>query len=139
MNKKIITIVVGVVLIGASFYGGMVYGQSKSSATAQGFRAGNFAGNVNGARAGARAGAGAAGGEILSKDATGVTIKLQNGSTKIVLISGSTPIMKTVLGASTDLKIGEQINAVGTANSDGSITAESIQIRQATSTRPLGQ
>lgn len=139
MNKKIMMIVVAVVLVGVGFYGGMLYGQSKIPATNQGFRTGNFSGGPNGMRGAGRAGGGTAFGQILSIDTTGVTVKLQDGSSKIILISGSTPIMKEVSGTSTDLVVGKQISVRGTANTDGSITANSVQLLTATTTRPIGQ
>ena len=141
MNNKTKMIAVSVVLLVAGFLGGMFYGQSKTPTNQQGLRGANFQMNQNGARGTARGGAGGGftSGEILSKDTNGVTIKMQNGSTKIVLLSASTPVMKTVSGSLNDLVIGEQISANGTANADGSISAQTIQIRPATTTRPFGQ
>ncbi|MFZ2621348.1 MAG: hypothetical protein WAX85_00075 [Minisyncoccia bacterium] len=133
-NNKIKIIAGGVILAGLSFYGGMKYDQSKVNSLAQSFRSGNFAGQA--ANRGVRGGAGGVvAGDILSKDANGVTVKDRDGSSKIVLISGSTSILKTVSGSSSDLDVGKMITVMGTANSDGSVTAESIQIRQATTTR----
>jgi hypothetical protein len=79
-------------------------------------------------------GGGITGGEIISKNTTGVTIQLQAGGSKIILISNSTPVTKTISGTLDDLVIGKQISVTGTTNADSSITATSIQIRQATTT-----
>ncbi len=141
MNKNIINIVIAVIMAGgASFYAGMHYAQSKTVTSAnfanmtpeerQALR-GQF-GGMGGGR-GMRGG-GNAGGEILSKDATSITIKLRDGSgSKIVFLSGTTPVMKTASGTPADLIVGAEVNAMGTANPDGSITAQSVQIR------PMGQ
>ncbi len=131
MNKKIITGIIGVVILGGTFYGGMVYGKSSTPSRGQ-FAGGQFAPNANGTRGtGARMGmnGGFTAGEIISKDATSVTIKMQDGSTKIVLVATSTQVMKSSVGSQNDLITGANITITGTANSDGSVTAQSVQIR----------
>src|SRR3989344_2798415 len=142
MNTKIIVGVVGAVVIaGVAFYGGIVYGKSSAPVRGQ-FANGQFIGGPKGAGGGTgmRGGANGGGltaGEIISKDATSITIKMQDGSTKIVLVSDSTQIMKTSAGSSGDLSVGTTVAVTGTANSDGSITGQSVQIRPAGSV-PLG-
>lgn len=138
MSKNTTTIIIGMVLIIAAFFGGMFYGQSKTPTVNQGARNGNFLANGGGMRNG-RTGGGFSGGQIISKDTTGVTIKAQNGNSEIVLISNSTPVLKFVAGSLNDLSVGQDITVTGTPNSDGSITAQSIQIRPATTTRPINQ
>jgi hypothetical protein len=73
-------------------------------------------------------GAGFTAGSIISKDATSITVKLQDGSTKLILYSGSTTIGQFTTGSANDLTAGKDITVTGTANSDGSITATRIQI-----------
>jgi hypothetical protein len=135
MNNKIIISIVGLVLIAISFYGGIKYNQNQPTSAFQ--ARGNFTGGQRGNRNGLN-GSGFVNGEILSKDATSITIKIggSTGGSKIVLVSPSTDVMKTILGSLGDLSVGTQITAMGTANSDGSITAHTIQIRPATTTRP---
>ena len=67
-------------------------------------------------------------GEIISSDETSVTIKLQDGSSKIVLLSDSTSINKAESGSKEDLKEGEKVLVLGNSNSDGSVSAQSIQL-----------
>ena len=67
-------------------------------------------------------------GEILSMDATTITIKMQDGSSKIVLLSDKTVFNKSTEGSKADLRTGTRIAASGTDNSDGSVTASTVQI-----------
>ena len=132
MNNKVIAGVIGVfVIAGGAFYGGMAYGKINVPT-----RAGNgqFVASVNGVRAsGMRGGAngGFTAGEIISKDSTSITIKMQDGSTKIVLVATSTEIMKSSAGSFNDLSVGASVTINGAANSDGSVTAQNVQIRPA--------
>jgi hypothetical protein len=79
-------------------------------------------------------------GQVLSKDANGITVQLMNNvpggnstststGSKIVIISGSTAISKYDAGTSADLAVGQQVVVTGTDNSDGSVTAQNVQIR----------
>lgn len=132
MNKNIIIGGVAVVvLIGGAFYGGIAYAAYTTPARGQ-FTADQF-GGMRGTRNGM---GGFTAGQILSKDAQGVTIKMQDGSTKIVFISANTQITKSVSGTSADLAPDTNITVSGSTNSDGSLTAQMIQIRPATTTRP---
>ncbi len=130
MKNNIIVIVVGVAIVvgGGGFYAGMKYGQSKtaSSLTAR-FQQGGF--GQAGRTGGRQNGAGVTAGEILSKDATSITIKMRDGGSKIVFLSEGTQVMKAATGSTSDLMIGAQVTAMGTANPDGSVTAQSVQIR----------
>jgi len=133
MNKntnKIIGMVAIIILVGAtSFYGGMKYGQgtnpSRNRMTGQlpgqfqGRNANdNTKGNINFAV-----------GEIINKDDKSITIKLQDGGSKIIFYSTSTTINKMADGTTDDLTVGQTVTANGTANTDGSVTAQSIQVR----------
>jgi uncharacterized protein (UPF0333 family) len=143
MNKKIIgSIVVVVVVIGASFYGGMSYSKSKATARQGGVPSGQFGTATKGTVGKGMQSGGFTMGQILSKDATGFTIKMQDGSTKIILTSSNIQVMKMTTGTQDDLKVDTNVTVTGSTNSDGSITAQSIQIRPAgsmSSTTPVGR
>ena len=126
-------IIIAVILVGGSFYGGMQYGKGQAPATTAGARFAGMTGGPRGARG--LAGGGFTGGQIISKDATTLTVGVQGSGSKIVLYTDSTPVMKTVSGTIGDLNIGENITVTGAANPDGSISASAIQIRPATTTR----
>ena len=144
-NKKYFWVVVGVVVLAGVFYTGMSYGKGQASVT-QNTGGRNFAG---GQRNG-RNGGGFIGGQIIAKDANSITVELralsQDGSSvgaqtgtpvsnqgsKIVFYTDKTTVMKTADGSIADLAIGEQVSVTGTPNTDGSVNAQSVQIRPAT-------
>lgn len=125
----IITIIICLVIGGAAgFFGGVQYQKSQ-----RGSFAGAGRGGFGGGQFGQRSGAGNASfrpvaGEIIGKDANSITVKLQDGSSKIVLVSDKTAINKAATATADDLKTGEQVAAFGTQNSDGSMTAQTIQL-----------
>ena len=129
-NDNVITIIiVAVVVGGAAFFGGMKYQETKgrgANGTRQ-FQGANGRGGQNG---GGRLGGGArpVNGEILSADASSITVKLADGSSKIVLLNDKTSINKASEGTKDELKTGVKVAAFGTENSDGSITASNIQL-----------
>ncbi len=146
MNKKSIIIVlcVAVLVGGISFYGGMKYGQnnpSTSSGQGAGMGFANLSPTERQARSqqsgvtaskgqlGMRTGGGFIAGEIISKDDKSITIKLQDSGSKIVFYSDSVEVIKSVSGTAIDLEVGKTVTVNGSANSDGSITAQSIQMR----------
>ncbi len=121
-------IIVGILLIGGgAFYGGMTYGQKNARPGAgmniQGRMGTRGTGQVGGNSVGM------ASGEVLSNDGKSITIKLRDGGSKIVFFSTSTQIQKMATGTTEDLKVGENVMATGEANADGSIAAQSVQLR----------
>lgn len=132
-------VILVVIAAAAAFYGGMQY-QKKQTANVTGDFRGQFgqngrfgqagSGNGNGQRRGMMGGGGARPvmGEIIQADDKSVTVKLSDGSSKIVILSDQTAINKASEGSKADLTTGERIAAFGTENSDGSITAQSIQL-----------
>lgn len=127
MKKNILVISAIIVLVavgGGAFYGGMLYG--KGQARPAGFTGGNFQTRVN--RPGSN-GSNFISGNIISKDNTSITVQLPNNGSKIIFYSDATQINKSATGTSADLSTGTLVSVTGTTNSDGSITAQSIQIR----------
>jgi len=143
MNKTLIIIIAVVVLVGGgAFYGGMKYGQSKITGNFANLRnlspeeqqqrlqqIGTGIAGFSGGRTGNQSGAGFVNGEIISKDNQSITVKMQDGSSKIVFYSGTTEISKLASGASSDLEVDKTVTINGTTNQDGSLTAKSIQLR----------
>ncbi|MEO5927407.1 MAG: hypothetical protein ABIO72_01765 [Patescibacteria group bacterium] len=140
LNPFIIVLIV-LVVGGGAFYGGMKYQQSKIPAGAfrftqgAGGQGGNFAGRIPGgagaaggfARGGA--GVGLVNGEVLSKDEKSLTIKMRDGGSKIVFYSASTSVMTSSSSTVDSIETGKTVMINGTTNSDGSVTAQTINLR----------
>ena len=150
MKKILLSIIIATVIAGSgAFYAGMQYAKSKSESefARRDFDAvrnlsqeerqqrfeqmsavagAGFAGN----RTMNRENSGFAAGEIISKDDQSITIKLRDGGSKIIFYSNSTEINKTASGTLDDLEISKSVVVTGTANQDGSITAQSIGLGQ---------
>lgn len=67
-------------------------------------------------------------GEIISIDDKSVTIKLSDSSTKIILFSNSTIYLSSKDVSKDELKSGTKISVFGKTNTDGSVTADKIQL-----------
>lgn len=135
-NKIVSAVVVLVVIVGVSFYGGMAYakGSIGGGAGSAQARAGQFGAGQGGmpgtGRTGMRTGGFGGGtfGEVIAKDATSITVKLPTGGSKIVFITPATPVSKDAAGSLNDVAIGTQVTVAGAANADGSISAQTIRI-----------
>lgn len=115
-----------VAIAAGSFYGGMKYQEGKNGQQfTQGrnqmrTRFGNNGGNGNLNNA--------VRGEVLNADSNSLTVKLPDGSSKIILLSDKTTVNQTAESSKSALKSGEQVMVFGSSNSDGSVTAQNVQI-----------
>jgi len=128
MNKSIIiTLLLVVLAAGGSFFAGMKYQESLMSSSARQFGQ-QLGGRGGGPNADNRTGFRPASREIIASDDNSITVKLADGSSKIVLLSDKTIISKSDTVVKSDLKTGEKVAVFGQENSDGSVTAQSIQL-----------
>lgn len=133
MKNNLIITVIAVIATGIlAFFGGIQYQKSRRST----FTGGQFSGGPNGQtntqgtqrNRGNFQGMQPVSGEIISEDNNGITVKTQDGSSKIIILSDKTVINKTSEGSKSDLKTGEKVTVFGTTNSDESITAQTVSI-----------
>jgi hypothetical protein len=139
-NKKIVFGIVSIIVLVGVFYGGMTYGGNnvRASINSRGQNFSQNQGSVGGMRGG-RASGGFIAGKIISKDSTSITVQLTaggngtasptQGGSKIIFLGNSTKITKQASGTLSDLAIGTDVSITGTPNTDGSINAQSVQIR----------
>lgn len=125
--KPVIVFVIALVVGGAAFYGGIQYQKTQSS-TGKSL----MLGQQGTGRAGTgmrRIGSGQPiSGEIVNKDESSLTVKLGDGSSRIVLFTNKTIFNKTESVEKTELQNGMKVGIFGTSNTDGSVTAQNIQL-----------
>ncbi|MCL4338623.1 DUF5666 domain-containing protein [Patescibacteria group bacterium] len=131
MNNKIIIVILVIVVAVASFYGGTMYSGSR--------RSNNFgSGGVNGGQFRQRFGGNGGSsnnipvrGKVTSIDKNSMTIQMNDGSSKIVILSNDTRISQAQSAKISDIKNGNEVMAFGVSNSDGSVTAQDVQLNPA--------
>jgi len=130
-TKNIILILLLLVAVAAgAFYGGVTYQKSKSTNQRSQFAVnanGRFGqGGPNGQR-GTRFG-GAVIGEVVSMDEKSLTVKMMDGSSKLINLSNTTTYNKSTEGKFQDITTGTRVAVFGTPDSDGSVTATNVSI-----------
>jgi hypothetical protein len=134
MQKQtlIIAAVALVIGLGGGYWGGHAFASGTTTPTNGTFtRGGGGAGTFAGGRGAGGAGGGFLSGTVAAKDATSVTIDTRDGSSHVVLVSPTVSVAKSVAGTLADVGIGSTVIVMGTTNSDGSLSATSIQLRPA--------
>ena len=121
----IITVLILIIVVGGgAFFAGMKYQQGKQTSLRQFNGAAGQRNGMGGNRMGFRP----VSGEIISRDDKSITVKLNDGSSKIVFFAGNTSINKADQATKEDLKVGEKVAVIGQENSDGSVTAQNIEL-----------
>lgn len=123
MNSKIMIVILLIIVGGGGFFAGLKYQTGKAiTANFQQRQMGNsfrqrLGQNFRPVR-----------GDIIGRDDKSITVKLPDGSSKIILFSDKTVYLKSSTGSKDDLKTGDKVMVIGTENSDGSVTAQDVQI-----------
>lgn len=135
MKKEYMNFAAVLVVVAAiAFYGGMKFdqyqGQGQKSMQFGQPGARNQAGVAGARTQNNRIGSGAAIGEVIKKDADSMTVRLpNNGGTKLVILPDLASVVRSVEASSTSIIVGKFVVVSGKANTDGSITAQSVQLR----------
>jgi hypothetical protein len=133
--KKYQTHIIWAFVVVVALVGGFIWGKSSVAATSRtGFAGagGTFSSSTRSRfGGGAAAGGGLTTGQITAMDSQSITLQLANGNSEVIFYSTSTTITKPTNVPASDLATGSNVMVVGTANSDGSVTAQSIQVRAA--------
>ncbi len=121
-NNIVMTVIVALVVAAAAFFGGIQYEKSKTPITSQSqTRGGQFRQRAANGETPLR-------GQVISLDNNNLTVKLSDGSSKVVLLTGKTTFDKQATASASDVKSNDQVLILGTTNSDGSVTAMSVQL-----------
>ena len=121
--------VIAIVALGGGFFWGQASGSASRSA---GF-AGAYSSSTRRA-AGSAAGGGLVSGQIATIGSSSITLQLANGNSEVVFYSTSTPVSEPTMVSVGTLKVGTTIMVAGTSNADGSLTAQTIQVRTTNAT-----
>ncbi len=125
-----IIVLVAIVSAGGGFFAGTKYQQSKRGQFIAQMGNGTFRMGTSGTMRGnsTRGNMRPVAGEIIKSDDSSITVKMTDGSSRIVLVSSNTAINKAAQGSKSDLSQGTQVVVFGTENMDGSVTATNIQL-----------
>ncbi len=129
-KNKYLIVVIAVIVGGACFFAGTKYQQGKPNKFSRNLPENieQMRGQMGQHRTNGSSGLTTVRGEILSMDDSNVTVKLDDDSSKIIILSDSTGINKSEKGSAEDLTEGTKVIIIGQTNSDGSVTASNIQI-----------
>lgn len=139
MNRTVQIVLAVVILVaasGGSFFGGMLYGESRaqSARTAGGRFGGGTSDGFNNGQ-GFQGGQGQRGGGVfgqITEIGTGYVMVTDNsGKATKVHVTDTTLIEKNASVKLTDLATGDPVIVSGTSESDGSFTARSVQVAPA--------
>ncbi len=118
MSKKIITIIVIIIALGAGFEGGLLFHSHNKGTTKVGKH--HHALTTKGATTS---------GTVLDNSGSTLTIKLTNGNTETIYTSSSTSYSQISTINSSNITNGATIHVIGIKNSNGSMTAKKIVLQ----------
>lgn len=128
--KPLVVVLITIGVGAIAFYGGMQYQLSNQTGGGRNFMLNQQGAGRNGSNVGTRrmGGGQPISGEIINMDTDSLTVKLIDGSSRIVLLNDKTIYNKTASVEKTELKVGEKVGIFGSTNSDGSVSAQNVQL-----------
>lgn len=137
VNKTLVISALLVILaLGGGFLAGITYEKGKT-VVRNGFYAETQGGQMRGRFGGqGRQNFRPVRGQVVSLDKNTMTVKLQNGNTEIVVFGQSTQFAKSSTASASEVQSGDTVMVVGTQNTDGSVTAQDVQINPASLPAP---
>jgi hypothetical protein len=133
--KKYLVHIVWLVIVIVALAGGFFWGKASATSNLRSAftgAAGTYGSSTRRiAGAGGTTGGGLISGQILSLGTDSMTVQLANGNSQVVIYSSSTSVSKPTTVSLSTLVVGTNVMVTGTSNSDGSVTAQTIQVRPA--------
>lgn len=138
-NKWLLIVLVGLGMGVIGFFAGQKFASARRASLMNNFRGqlgqgGNFANSLRGENG--QSGVRPVNGEIIDRNDKSITVKLKDNSSKIVFLSDKTEISQASEAAKTDLTVGSRVLVIGQSNTDGSVTADNIQLNSQFFGRP---
>ena len=134
MKKHIVLTAVGALILGlgGGYAGAHILAPTHSNGTVGGSGIRDRRGRNQ------SAGVGFLTGIVARKDSESITVDTRDGNSHVVLFTPATSVFKSVAGSLTDVTVGSTVIVTGTTNSDGSLSAHSIQLRRTTAPATIG-
>jgi hypothetical protein len=129
-NNQLVIIVVALIFGIGGFFGGKAFSDYQRAQQRGNFGR-QFATGASGTAGRNRLNGRPVSGSVMSIDEKSLTVKMVDGSTRIVILPDSATFSETINASKSAIKVGGNIAAFGTDNTDGSITAQNIQLNPA--------
>ena len=136
MNSKRIGTAVVALIVGAGI--GYLIPHGSTGPQGANAQAGSFSrGGTFMLRGGNQANGGFLTGTVAKADANSITVNTRDGSSHVVLLTPDTTYSKSAAGSASDVTVGSDVIVSGTTNSDGSVSANLVQLRPAGANGPM--
>ncbi len=137
MNKSIV--ITAVVALGIGLFGGYAAARASVPANVSAPGMSQVRGSAGGRRGGNQNASEFLVGVVVKKDSGSVTVDTRDNNSHVVLFTPATSVFKSVAGSLADITIGSAVIVSGSTNSDGSLSANSIQLRRTDTPATIGR